>query len=199
MEFDLENLERAAQLETSGNWREMLKHCSMWKVAEPTNYLAWQGVGDALTHFGKDNEAIAMYQQALKLVPAKPTVVLGATMSSAPVWYRLGNAFVKRGKIEQAIDAFLHGVNTDSNAGVIWNNLGIAYLEKGDAKNGIEAFRRAIRASPHDPSFLRNLGIAYARCNMHDGVRIVHELLAALDAGVAKEFLINATQILAAP
>ena len=197
MEFDLQRLEEAAQLEADGNWIGMFKHCANWKVDEPSNFLAWQGTGDALTQLGKDVVAIPMYQRAIELAPSRPTVFFGVTMSAAPIWYRLGNAFAKLGKSDQAIDAFLHAVDLDPDAGMTWNNLGIAYLEKGDRKPGIEAFRRAVHAAPQDTAFLKNLGIAYARCNMVDGVQEVHQLLGALNADVAEDFLLNAQKILA--
>jgi hypothetical protein len=52
MDYILERLEKAAELEKIGNWREVLAHSKEWAAAEPHNLFAWQGIGDSLTELG---------------------------------------------------------------------------------------------------------------------------------------------------
>lgn len=196
MEYKLETLEKAAELESSGSWQEMLKFCQLWTINEPKNHLAWQGLGDSLAELGKFAEAISMYQNGLEVAPKHPVNFLGTRMSAGPLWYRLGNAYDNLGKTDLSIAAFLEAVRVDPKVGDSWNNLGTVYLKKNDTTNALEAFRNAVQISPHEISFLRNLGIVHARCGKEVGVVNVYKILLRLDASFAHDYLMDAKQIL---
>ena len=197
MEFNIEWLEKAAEIESRGDWREMLKFCSEWKIAEPSNHMAWQGVGDALSEFGKFEIAISMYEGALKLAPQKPVDFFGMTMSTAPLWYRIGNAYNKLKQYDMAISAFRNAIGVDPAPAVYWNNLGVAYADKGDINESVEAFRMAAKIEPQNMNFLRNTGIMYARQGMESEVMKIYNDLAIFSLDFADDYLLNAKKTLA--
>jgi tetratricopeptide (TPR) repeat protein len=197
MEFNLQMLQKAAELEGGGRWKEMLSHCKDWALLEPSNLLSWQGIGDALAQLGQFEEAINMYQKGLEVAPVKPMEFIGGKLSAGPLWYRLGNAYTKLGNIDKAIDSFKKAAQIDPDVAEIWNNLGIAYVNSNQAQKADEAFKSGLGVAPRNITILANLGNLYALCGMKDGVESVYRIISKIDAKAADGFLKNATQTLA--
>lgn len=197
MSYKLERLEKAAALERESSWSELLSFCTDWSAEEPHNPFAWQGAGDALRNLGNPGEAVAMYLKGLDVAPTHPMELLGNVRG--PLWYRLAQAYTESGETQESIRAFQEATREDPGVAAIWNDLGVAYcnLTPMDAKSASEAFRTAVKLDPANVDSLKNLGTIYAMCNVQEGVTQVHQALSKLNAGVARDFLDRAKQILA--
>lgn len=198
MGFKLEMLEKAAKLEKSGDWKEMLIFCKEWAAEEPQNHCAWQGIGDSLRKLGKPAEAITMYRKGLDVAPSHPADI-GGIFSAGPLWYRLGHAFSELGDHHKAIEAFLEATKIDPGVADIWNDLGVVYINMTprDTKAAYDALVKAISVDPKNTNSLKNLGIVYAMCDSEQGVNQIHQMLSNIDKSVAYDFLRQAKDILA--
>lgn len=196
MGYKFENLEKWTKLEKTGDWQKALSFGREWAAAEPHNFLAWQGIGDALTELGRVDESIPIYRKALEVAPAHPVEFFDGNLSTAPLWYRLGNAYTKLGDSTRAIESLKKAANIDPGAAEIWNNLGIAYVNANNAQEAVKAFKSGLAANSSDTTVLTNLGLLYARCNVAEGVTSVHRMLSKLDSRAASTFLAGAKQIL---
>jgi tetratricopeptide (TPR) repeat protein len=188
----LDRLEKAAELEQSGKWNDLLVFSRKWAEIEPLNFFAWQCIGDSLVALGKITESIPIYQKGLEVAPANPSNLLGVEISSAALWYRLGNSYVKLDDINNAINAFKEGTRNDPKGAQIWNNLGIEYVKINNPMEADKAFRQAINLEPKNLEFINNLGILFAMYGMKKEVANIHGRLSELDPNAASVFLQNA-------
>lgn len=198
MGYKLEFLEKAAKLEKSEKWQEMLTFCKGWAAEEPQNLSAWQGIGDSLRKLGKPAEAIPMYRKGLD-VSLSYRADTGGIFSAGPLWYRLGHAFSDLGDHHKAIEAFLEAAKIDPDVADIWNDLGVVYINMTprEVQAAYDAFSKAISVDPKNTNSLKNLGVVYAMCGSEKGVNQIHQMLSNIGKNEANDFLRQAKGILA--
>lgn len=196
MGYKLANLETAAKLEQKNKWHELLEFSSQWIAEEPENFLAWQAMGDALRKLNRSAEAIPVFRKGLDVAPPCPVDFMGKAMSAGPLWYRLGHAYSELGETDLSIEAFKEAARIDPMIADIWNDLGMVYVNNNDYKGAFEAFKKAVSADSANTNSLKNLGIVYAICGVEQGIAQVHQMLSKLDVKAAKDFLVQAQQIL---
>lgn len=73
----------------------------------------------------------------------------------------LGNLFIKKGEIDQAIKSYNAAITFDNNRVIIHNNLGLAYYRKGQMDKAEEAFKTALSINPEFPDAHNFLGVIY--------------------------------------
>ncbi len=140
--------------------------------------------GMALAQEGRNEEAIARYQRALKIDDGDTNChyVLGVlhrrigqleaamghyrkAVTLAPghanAWYNLGNILAEQGQMALAEEAFGNAVTADPTMAVAWNNLGNIYKRGGQRARAIEAYRRSMAIEPNTVDTLFNLGEVY--------------------------------------
>jgi tetratricopeptide (TPR) repeat protein len=132
---------------------------------------------------GKFDEAIAKYEEVLKLSPANMTALYELAFSFAankeyekslaaatrgveyqsellPLFYDLiGSAYDSVGEPQKAVDAYKRGIQIVPDAPMLYYNMGVTYLES--LKNPDEARRsleKAIALDPKQPEFHLMLG-----------------------------------------
>lgn len=199
MQYQLERLTKAGRLEQIGDWQSLRLFCVEWVNFEPKNPFAWLALGNSLRRLNEPEEAIAMYQTGLELVPPNPVEFMGFSLSPGPFWFGLGNAFFDVGQFQKAVDAFLKCIEIDPDVSAIWNDLGRAYMNRTprDSQAAFKAFRRAMDLDPNDITSLKNLGLVYAMGSLKQGVDQVYQLLLNMDKSAAELFLKEARHILA--
>jgi tetratricopeptide (TPR) repeat protein len=99
---------------------------------------------------GKLNEAIAEYQEAIRLDP-----------NYAKAHYNLGIAYHEQGKLDDAIAEYKEAIRIDPSMADAHINLGVAYADQGKLDEAIAAYREAIRINPDLGDAHLNLGLAY--------------------------------------
>jgi tetratricopeptide (TPR) repeat protein len=158
---------------------------TLWRdtvAKNPNNSLAHSNLGSALAKTGKIEEAIAHYEQALRINPdlALAHYNLGIILAKtgkiedaitqyeqavhlkpgfAEPHYNLGAALAKRGKIEEAIAHYEQAVRLKPDFAEAQNNLGSALQQLGRLEEAKEHYEQAVRLAPDDAHARNNLGV----------------------------------------
>ena len=82
---------RAAALEATNSWSEMLELAEKWSAAESRNANSWLALGKAHQHLQQNDQAIAAYRKAIALDRDYPEA-----------WYNLGLVYLDQGKQSEA-------------------------------------------------------------------------------------------------
>lgn len=69
---------------------------------------------------------------------------LARDQNNHALWNDLGNLYMRRGRLEQAEEAYRAATLLANTAAPYFNNLGNAMCDRGDLKGGIECYRRAV-------------------------------------------------------
>ncbi|MCK9168914.1 MAG: tetratricopeptide repeat protein [Treponema sp.] len=125
-----------------------------------------------LDEAGKNDEAIPLYSEVLKLNPnhEKTKINLG-------VMYLNMNP----PDIDMALKLFTQAYNQDKNNFEANNNLGSAYLKKEDYKNAILYFQNALKLDPGNNVVRSNLAQTFAGDGQYDNAKTSYLELIKLD------------------
>jgi tetratricopeptide (TPR) repeat protein len=134
------------------------------------NWQAWVGLGDVLSESGRAEEALAAYDQSLRILPAY-----------AEAWNGAGVALGRLGQHQRAIDPLERAVRLRPEYSEAWYNLGTALGNLGDHTRAAQCFRRAVAEDPLAVRAWLNLGIASVMIGDEDAVRESVERLDRLD------------------
>ena len=105
---------------------------------DPNQHLFWARMGEAYDLAGRNDEAIAAYQQA---VAAKP--------DNAGYYNNLGNVLARAGKIDEAKAAYSKSAELDpANAALAWRNFGISLYTVGRMTEAVEPLQKATTMDP---------------------------------------------------
>lgn len=117
----------------------------------PANARAHQDLAVVLDREGRLAEAIAEYEQALRLRP-----------SYADALSSLGWAVYRRGEAERAVGYYRAALEADPWHAGTHTNLGVALADQGKTAQAVAEFTVALGASPGSPEAHYNLGVALA-------------------------------------
>jgi MYXO-CTERM domain-containing protein len=115
---------------------------AFWTYTLARNPDVWQGqydLGIALTNTGQPVEAVAHFEQALRLNPR-----------SADTHYNLANALVQLRRMPEAIRHYEEALRLQPASADAHCNLGNVLLELGQTAAALEHFQAAVRLSPAD-------------------------------------------------
>jgi len=143
---------------------------------------AWYALGLVYRDWGKADDEIQAYKQAIRLRP-----------DYTSAYERLGSRYLKSKKYVEAIEIFKQlsiMKPGDANAP---NSLGEAYLESGKLADAVEAFRHAIQLKPDFGKAYYNLGKSQLAMGNRDGALEQYNILQSLDQDWAERLnnLIN--------
>jgi tetratricopeptide (TPR) repeat protein len=147
---------------------------------DPNNTLALYHLGDLYFRDGKYDKAVENFQ---KVVAADP--------SRGYVYFQMGTALSRLGRLEEALDAFTHAVTKlkGTTVAVAYNNMGIAYGRLGRYQEEIEAMKKAIQHRPRYASARYNWGVTLIKIGDLEGAREQYEALNKFDLTIAKALL----------
>ena len=95
-----------------------------WTISGATSSRSRRSLGSLLVAEGKHEEAIPVFQDAVKINPLY-----------SRVWFTLGVCFTRLERWVDARDAFRRQVGVDEEDGEGWNNLAAVYLRMGEVKS----------------------------------------------------------------
>jgi tetratricopeptide (TPR) repeat protein len=169
-------------------YRSTLRLWSDTVAKRPANSSAHNNLGQALYERGRFPEAIAQYQEALRLDPNSvyAAMNLGTALISAgrlpdaiaayhqavllkPDWagthFDLGDALNHANRVAEAMPEYRVTLRIKPDYAPAENGLGSALLRSGDIGAALEHFQAALRINPDYPEAHNNLGIALASLN----------------------------------
>jgi tetratricopeptide (TPR) repeat protein len=111
------------------------------------NYIAYDGLGNALDASGKSDQALACYAEAVRLKPNYPEGQ-----------YDLGTTLLKRGRLAEAVEHLTAAVKHNPAFAHAHINLGKALLEQGKLEEAADHLAKAVRLTPDDAEAQYNLG-----------------------------------------
>jgi tetratricopeptide (TPR) repeat protein len=140
-------------------------------------------LGNVLRGLGRFDEAVASFQNALRLSPEAldSRFELGLTLldldrplEAAPCfravviaapgvtdgYFRLGVCQLRTGHNQDAIATFRHALGCQSDLSDAHTNLAVMLREEGDNESALQSFRHSLILRPDDPFILSNLGKA---------------------------------------
>jgi tetratricopeptide (TPR) repeat protein len=123
-------------------WRDTL-------AKNPQSWLAHNNLGLALSEQGQTDEAVAHYQQALRIAPEYPETRVN-----------LGNVFFRDGNIPAAIAQFEQALATSPDYAQAHNNLGSALFQMGHLPEAIAHYQQALQINPNFAQAHNALGLA---------------------------------------
>lgn len=115
-------------------------------TATPRDSEAVVGLANAFARLGRDDDALATYNQALTLKPA-----------DWQIYHHIGRFEFNRREYSRAADAFRKVVDLTPRSAQALLNLGAALQQSGDIEGARELYRRSIAIEPR-PFALSNLG-----------------------------------------
>ena len=113
----------------------------------PACWMAYTNLGDILSASNRLPEAMALFNQALRIRPAV-------------AHYSLGNAFIHAGRTSEAIDEYKRALQIDADYAEAHNNLGNALLLTGRTSEAIDQYEQALRIDHNNAEAHNNLGNA---------------------------------------
>ncbi len=113
----------------------------------PRAWLAHSNLGNILASTGHPEEAVAEYQEALRLVP-----------DSAGFHYDLANALVQLGRIPEALAEYGKSIQLKPDYGPAEGSLARVLAGQGRAAQAVPHYEAAIRLLPGDAEAELNLG-----------------------------------------
>lgn len=142
--------------------------------------------GIKLHDAGKYDEAIAKYEEVLKLSPSNMTAL-----------YELAYSFAANKEYEKSLAAATHGTEYQSpELPLFYDLLGGAYDSLNEPQKAIEAYRKGIQIVPDASMLYYNMGVTYLESLKNpDEARHAIEKAVTLDAG-QPEFHLMLGQVL---
>ena len=135
-----------------GYWRDSVAFFQYALAVTENNPVTRNLLGAAFFDKGKMDEAIAQYQEAIRLKP-----------SYADPYYNLGTALAKQGQTAEAIRQFQEYIQRRPNDADGHYDLATAFYNEGQLDEAISQYREAIRLKPDHADAYINLGIALGR------------------------------------
>ena len=96
---------------------------------------------------GKLDEAIAYYQEALRLNP-----------NFGECYFNLGGALRDKGQYDEAIQCYQKAIQLNPNYAEAYDDLGLALHDKGQYDEAIQCYQKAIQLNPELDNVYYNLG-----------------------------------------
>lgn len=128
---------------------------TLWRITcarNPSSWMAHNNLGNCLRREGKSDEAIAQYQEVLRLKP-----------KSAEAHYNIGMALTQKGELDDAIAQYRQAVQLDPKYSDAYINLGSALLHEGEVDDAMAQYLTALKISPNDATAHYNLGTVLLR------------------------------------
>ena len=143
-------------------WRQ----CGYWKSSidlfkhalqvTKDNALAHNCFASALDDEGKTEEAIAHYNESIRLKP-----------NYDDAYYNRGIAYAKLGQYQMAVGDLNNTIRLKPDNADAYNRRGAIYLKIGQYQHAVEDFDKAIHLNPADMKVYNNRGILYANLGQH--------------------------------
>ncbi|MDR1367346.1 MAG: tetratricopeptide repeat protein, partial [Candidatus Accumulibacter sp.] len=132
------------------------------------------GLGSALFHAGKRDEAFEVFFTSGKIDPENALANCHA-----------GELMLEKGELKKARRLFEKAIEIDPMIGAAYNCLGILLEKEGDFSGAAAKFLRAIEVDPQNAPAYINLGNCHSRKNKRDAARACFQRALEIDPGLS--------------
>ena len=132
--------------------RDYASAYSLWSDTvgkRPGNTRAYNHLGNALDAMGNTSEALAQYEQALRIKP-----------DSAMAWHNKGETMLKMGRVSEAIEQFDGALRINPDYVKALKGKGDALMKAGQGNEAIPLYEKVLKLQPDDLGAADNLGSA---------------------------------------
>jgi tetratricopeptide (TPR) repeat protein len=133
-----------------GNAGRAIDYLNTSLIADGTNADTWRQLGDAHLAVGYIHDAIANYEQALRLRPER-----------GEAYNNLGVAWLYLGELDKGIECLRAAIDLTPPSALTYNNLGFALKKQGNLAEAIAAFEQAVRLRPDHAEYTGNLAVTF--------------------------------------
>jgi tetratricopeptide (TPR) repeat protein len=119
------------------HWKNSIALLSHNHAVTAKSYLVHNNLGSALNELGKYDEAIAHYNEALRIRP-----------NFAEPHYNLGTALARQGKLKEAISHYTEALRIEPGYAEACNNLGEVLRQQERYDEAISYYSRALQLKP---------------------------------------------------
>ena len=134
---------------------------------DPTNKMAWNGLGYCHVGLNNPQAAIQAYRQAIKTDPTDENL-----------HFNLANYFIKLGRQQEAIDSYREVIALNPDFESAYFRLGLVYNELGRLDEGRTAFEKVIRLNPEAAPAYFNIAITYTKLgHYHEAINANKQVL----------------------
>ncbi len=162
----------------TGYWRDNASLYTHAIAVTQKNWLAWNNLGNHYLRGGDIRQALASFQEALRIKP-----------DYADAWYNAGVAFGHLEDFPRAIAFYQESLRLDPTNADGWVNRGAAHQNLGQHSQAIACYESALRLRPADVIALRNLAVVHALQGNRDKALDAYRRLRAIDPAKAEEVL----------
>lgn len=185
-------------------WRNSLSLFAHALAVTADNAPAHNNMGTALAAVGKREEALAHYQEAVRLDPNNPhyqnnlgtaflragqpaaavehyQAALSADPKFAEAYSNLGTLFLSQHRLGEAITNLSEAVRVDPENGLARSNLGNALLAAGRLDDALVQYLEGVRLNPDDATLHLNAGLALLKANRADEAAVQFSIAARLN------------------
>jgi tetratricopeptide (TPR) repeat protein len=131
-------------------WRDSVALWQRTLQVTVMNYRAHNNLGVELRNQRRGAEAIAHFEEALRI---RPDFAEGHS--------NLGGALAEQGKLDEAIEHYREALRIDPGYGDAHNNLGVAYANQGRTDDAIREFLESLRINPNQANAHSNIAVMY--------------------------------------
>ena len=142
------------------DWRDSL---TLWTRAvelNPENDIALYNLASALADQGRRDEALARYEEVLKLVPGQADALKNRNLLLAARIEDDGNRLAASGDLGSAIGAYRRAIGLDPARTHAQASLGIALVQSGHADEALAPLREAVKLGSSEPAVPNALAFA---------------------------------------
>lgn len=160
----------------SSYWKDNATFFARALARNPTSLMAHNSLGQLADEQGKNEEALARYQAAMKIDPA----YLRSQLGVANALFKLGRHDAAIQQCRTALAEATEPQAKTTTAGKLHNVLGAALVKKNQPNEGMTEFGRAIETDPHETSSYFNLGsVLLASGKVSQAIEVFEKGLAA--------------------
>jgi Tfp pilus assembly protein PilF len=162
----------------TAHWRDNATLYTHAIAVTLNNWLAWNNLGNHQLNRRDPRQAIASFQEALRIKP-----------NYADAWYNAGIGFGQLNDYPRAIASYEEALRLDPTNADGWVYRGLAHQAIGQYRQAIACYESALRLRPADAVALNNLVVTHAMQGNRGEALEAYQRLRAVDSVRAEELL----------
>lgn len=163
---------KGGRLYLKGEYQKAAEEYSKVVLVDPTNCFAYNERGRAYARAGRLQQAVADFENVLRMNPPLPMVASEAA-------YNCALAYEKMEKYDRSLEFYSRTIDLDPKQSAAWCNKGSVLVKLCEWKKANECFTEALRLDPRDVIAYFNRAIVNQKLQNYD--QVINDLKNFLD------------------